>query len=174
MHKLQLPIQIMFVAIIGFILTPLLKAQIHDVTVTVKGMACPFCAFGVEKKLKKIDGVATITIKLEEGTVILKAKQGESIDVIQIPKAIKDAGFTSGTMRITARGYIRVDSQKRLSLQIDKSAQFLLLVDIKNTLKEQLLSRAASGVTVKISGNIRLKFDGSLTLSPQMVEEISI
>ncbi len=66
----------MFVIIIGLIITPSIKAQIHDVTVIVKGMACPYCAYGVEKKLKKLDGVATITIKIKEGTVILKAKQG--------------------------------------------------------------------------------------------------
>ncbi len=173
MHKLPLCIQIMFVAIIGFMATPIAEAQIHNVTVAIDGMACPFCAYGVEKKLKKVDGVASITINIKEGTAVLEAKEGESINVSQVPKAIKDSGFTPRTIKITATGYIKMDKKQRLMLQISKPLQSLLLVDIKDTATERLLARATSGARIQIVGIIRAKSDGTFTLSPQEVEEVS-
>ncbi len=173
MHKLPLCVQIMFVAIIGFIVTPIIEAQIRNVTVTVDGMACPFCAYGVEKKLKRVDGVGSITINIKEGTAVLEAKEGKSINVSQVPKAIKDSGFTPRTIKIAATGYIKMDKQQRLMLQISKPVRSLLLVDIIDTAIERLLTSATSGVRINIVGIIREKSDGTFTLSPQVVEEVS-
>jgi copper chaperone CopZ len=173
MHKLPLCVQIIFVAIIGFIVTPIIEAQIRNVTVTIDGMACPFCAYGVEKKLKRVDGVGSITINIKEGTAVLEAKEEESINVSQVPKAIKDSGFTPRTIKIAATGYIIMDKQQRLMLQISKPLQSLLIVDIKETTLERLLASATSGVRIKIVGIIREKSDGIFALSPQVVEDVS-
>jgi len=48
-----------------FFFTLWTEAQIRAVTVSVDGMACPFCAYGVEKKLKRVVGVESITIDKE-------------------------------------------------------------------------------------------------------------
>ena len=59
------------------------NAQTNDqeltyVKVEVKGLACPFCAYGLEKKLKDLDGVETIKIDVEQGLAyltVLKSKK---------------------------------------------------------------------------------------------------
>ncbi len=65
-----------------------------DVVVTVDGLACPFCAYGLEKKLKKLEGIQAISLEMEEGEVRLKFKAGEAVSEERISQAVADAGFT--------------------------------------------------------------------------------
>ncbi|MDX1629678.1 MAG: heavy-metal-associated domain-containing protein, partial [Fulvivirga sp.] len=37
------------------------------VKVEVDGLSCPFCAYGLEKKLKNLDGVTNIKVDIENG-----------------------------------------------------------------------------------------------------------
>ncbi len=98
------------------------RAQVMEVTVQIKGMACPFCAFGVEKKLKKVPGVAGIQVDIKNGTALLKASPGKSIAVDGVPKAVKDAGFTPTAITVVVAGRITSDSGTGLILQPGDSA----------------------------------------------------
>lgn len=69
-----------------------------DIVLEVNGMSCPFCAFGIEKKLKKLDGVDQLTVHLEAGTVEMKLEDGATLSEERLRKAITDAGFTPGTI----------------------------------------------------------------------------
>ncbi len=42
----------------------------------VDGLACPYCAYGIEKKLSAIDGVEKIDVDLENGLVIVNVVDG--------------------------------------------------------------------------------------------------
>ncbi len=89
----------LFVAVLmTAVLVPQAQAQNEmehpDVTIAVDGLACPFCAFGLEKKLKKIDGVEALNVQMEEGRVQMKLKEGATVTEEQINKAVADAGFT--------------------------------------------------------------------------------
>lgn len=65
-----------------------------QVEVGVDGLACPFCAYGLEKKLKKLEGIKDIKIDVEEGLVTLDIENGHTITEEAIRKKVKDAGFT--------------------------------------------------------------------------------
>lgn len=60
----------------------------------VDGLACPFCAYGVEKKLGAIEGVQRIEVDIASGTVTVTMKEGANLDEAVARKAVKDAGFT--------------------------------------------------------------------------------
>ena len=61
---------------------------------TVDGLACPFCAYGVEKKLGAVDGVEGLDIDINEG-VIWVTMAGETVlDEATAKQAVEDAGFT--------------------------------------------------------------------------------
>ena len=62
----------------------------------VDGMACPYCAYGIEKKIKALDGVDTssVEIKLNDGLVIFEADTPEPMDQALLKTLINDAGFT--------------------------------------------------------------------------------
>jgi mercuric ion binding protein len=60
----------------------------------VAGLACPFCAYGVEKKLNALDGVERVETNIKDGTVIVTMKEGATLDEETAKQAVKDAGFT--------------------------------------------------------------------------------
>ncbi len=63
----------------------------------VQGLSCPFCAYGLEKKLKKLDGVNSVSIDLKSGEVELSADRELTRE--QVEKAVKKAGFRLGAFR---------------------------------------------------------------------------
>ncbi|MFB6272947.1 MAG: heavy-metal-associated domain-containing protein [Salinibacter sp.] len=69
--------------------------QNPDATVYVDGLACPFCAYGLEKKLGTLDAIQQMEVQLEKGRVLLAFKKEKSLTKNQIQKAVKEAGFTA-------------------------------------------------------------------------------
>ncbi len=70
------------------------------VIVKVDGMACPFCAFGVEKKLERLEGVQSLNIKINEGQVVLLLKKDATLDTVLVKQKITEAGFTPRKVEI--------------------------------------------------------------------------
>lgn len=60
----------------------------------VDGLSCPFCSYGIEKKLKKTNGVGSVDIDLERGVVVVKVREGMELTESQLKQIVKDAGFT--------------------------------------------------------------------------------
>ena len=62
----------------------------------VDGLACPYCAYGVEKKLKALDGVIdeSLQIKLNDGLVRFNTIDETNITEPELKKLINDSGFT--------------------------------------------------------------------------------
>ncbi len=82
-----------------------LKAQEKaTVTIRVDGLSCPFCAYGLEKKLKKLDGVEKLDIKINEGLAILIYGRAAKIDTVLIAKKVNEAGFTAARIRVEPPG----------------------------------------------------------------------
>ena len=64
----------------------------------VDGLACPYCAYGIEKNLKKIDGVEKIDVDLNNGLVTVNVSEGVKLTDTQMVKLFTDAGFTFRSM----------------------------------------------------------------------------
>ncbi len=62
----------------------------------VDGLACPFCAYGIEKELKRTDGVERIRIDINAGTVTVTMAEGATMTKDQAGRIVEDAGFTLG------------------------------------------------------------------------------
>ena len=60
----------------------------------VDGLACPFCAYGIEKKLTQTKGLENIDIDINAGTVTITMAKGASMSKSQAGQIVKDAGFT--------------------------------------------------------------------------------
>ncbi len=65
----------------------------------VDGLSCPFCAYGLEKKLKKVKDVESVTIDLNEGEAVVIAKAGATVMEEALRKAVHDAGFTVSSLK---------------------------------------------------------------------------
>ena len=69
-----------------------------EYVVRVDGLACPYCAYGVEKKLKAIDGVEKVQVDLDKGLVTVDVKDGTELTEPQMRQLFQDAGFTFRSM----------------------------------------------------------------------------
>lgn len=70
----------------------------------VDGLACPFCAYGIEKKLNAIEGVERLETNIKESAVIVTMKDGVTLDKATAEQAVKDAGFTLNGFERVAPG----------------------------------------------------------------------
>lgn len=62
--------------------------------IEVDGLACPFCAYGIEKKLSAIVGVERLETRIEDGSVLITMQDGTSLDEAMAREAISAAGFS--------------------------------------------------------------------------------
>jgi len=60
----------------------------------VDGLACPFCAYGIEKKLNNTDGVESLDIRINEGVVLVAVSEGADFDEARAKRIMEEAGFT--------------------------------------------------------------------------------
>lgn len=60
----------------------------------VKGVACPYCAFGIEKRLNKVDGVTDVKVDIGASRVRVSMADGATLTEAKARQAVKEAGFT--------------------------------------------------------------------------------
>ncbi|OHY82839.1 heavy-metal-associated domain-containing protein [Marinobacter sp. AC-23] len=78
----------------------LIGAAIADTrySMRVDGLACPYCAYGIEKKLNQVEGVTDIDIDLNKGLVSVIVTEGVELSEPEMEKLFDDAGFTFRSM----------------------------------------------------------------------------
>ena len=81
-------------------------AQVKSATVRVDGLSCPFCAYSLEKHLKKVEGAGEVKIEVNKGIAELISRPDESLEVEQLNDAVVKAGFTPRGTTITAVGHV--------------------------------------------------------------------
>lgn len=86
---------------IGFLL-PVSATAAEDQAVYIlqaDGLACPFCAYGIEKQLNRIDGVESVETDVKSGTVVVTMKPRTTLDEADANRAVEAAGFTMRAFR---------------------------------------------------------------------------
>lgn len=62
--------------------------------IRVDGLACPFCAYGIEKELNKIENVERIETEIKDGVVIVTMAEGTELEEETATDAVERAGFS--------------------------------------------------------------------------------
>jgi len=142
-----------------------------QVSVRVDGLSCPFCAFGLEKKLKSIDGVTGLEINVNEGVALLTFDDVSSIDRNVIRAHVKQAGFTPREIAIkldeggylislSIEGMTQEDDSKRIAdalrkiecvedLEIDLQTGKATLVCTDSTFAKETFAQVVKDVGYK-------------------------
>lgn len=84
-------------------------------TVMVKGLACPFCVYGLEKHLRRLPGATHVQVELGKSKAAVDFSADSRVTDEQIKKAVADAGFTTGEItwsEPTDKGKPSVGGQK--------------------------------------------------------------
>jgi mercuric ion binding protein len=114
---------------IGLLIAPCgAVAQIKSVSLKVEGLACPFCVYGVEKKLKQLPAITDVSVDLKSGAVRLAVGRDQSFSVNQIRDAVREAGFTLRDVRMTAVGTV-IEEKDRLVFVVNGTKQPILVFE---------------------------------------------
>lgn len=73
--------------------TSAFSAEAHY-KIRADGLACPYCAYGIEKKFMKISGVKHFDIDLKKGLVLVTGDENLILKEPQLKTLFNDAGFT--------------------------------------------------------------------------------
>lgn len=119
-------------------------AEVTRVVLAVDGLACPFCAYGLEKQIRRWDAVQDYEIKLKSGLVWVDAKPDKTLRLDHFASVIRKAGFTHGDGQLFARGTLEQRDGRWLLKTADQ--QIFALEDAGESL------RGAAGKTVLVRG----------------------
>jgi mercuric ion binding protein len=68
-------------------------AWAEEITITVKGMVCSFCAQGIKKTFKQNENVKDIQVDLDKKLVHIETKDGTTISDEALRQTITDSGY---------------------------------------------------------------------------------
>ncbi len=153
------------------------RAEIRTAELQVNGLTCPFCAFGIEKKLRRVDGVREVEVLLDEGQVRLVFLEDNTATVRDLEGAVDASGFALAGLRIVARGTL-VREGDRQTFRVGPKERFRLVEKGDGSarlLSPETLERlrsAAGGGAVLIGGEVHSHRDDLPSLSVEQVEPV--
>ena len=140
-------------------------AEILGAELRVNGMSCPFCAFGIEKKLRRVEGVQEVEVLLDEGRVRLTFRANNAATVGALEDAVAGAGFKLSGMKLKVQGTLIADDANP-SLEAGGKVRFRLLESDNGRMKplsgealERLRDATGNGMLV-VNGIVHTHADG--------------
>lgn len=100
-----------------------------QLSIKVEELACPFCAHGLEKHLKRVKAVESVTFSLKTGEAIFQIKPNQTAPVKDLREAIRRGGFTPGAIKMTAAGSLNEEKGRLLLLVRGTKEKYLLFED---------------------------------------------
>ncbi len=136
------------IIILGVFITTLMFyqhafAEIQSIEMQVDGMTCPFCVYGIEKKLKALQEVTDASSNLKTGIVDIVLKEDAPLDIEKLNKAILESGFTPGKIKIKATGELtkyKLEGKENPALKVTGTNQVFLLTLAPDHEKEEFLN----------------------------------
>ncbi len=132
------------------------NAQIQKVDQEVFGMDCAPCAYGLERGLKKMDGLQSVRVSLNDGKAYLELTENNSLSLKQIQEEVENNGFSAKNAEVVIEGKL-INKQDGFELQTDTETY-----SIVNDASNGLSSKLKPG-TAKISGIVQDEEDKNLS-----------
>ena len=128
----------------------------------VNGISCPFCAFGIEKKLLDVDGVQGIEVFLDDGRIALTFLPDNTVTVSDLERAVEKAGFEIAALRLRVRGHLLSSEEGGALLVASAGMRFRLVEEsgkktapLSDTTLERLReSSGLGGSSVVVAGAV--------------------
>lgn len=128
-------------------------AGLIEVDQTVFGMDCAPCAYGMEKGLKKLDGVKRVEVSLNKGKAVLELSPGNKLTLGQIRDAVRRSGFTPKDATVSLTGTLK-RAGKQLALKVDDITEHPLAASNAGREKWAGLQKLKDGQSVRVRGRV--------------------
>lgn len=95
---------IKMMALIGILGIGTISGQIARVDQEVYGMDCAPCAYGLERGLKKMDGLQEVRVSLNDGKAYLGLAEKNDLTLRSIQEEVKKNGFSAKKAEVVLMG----------------------------------------------------------------------
>ena len=93
------------------------NAQFTKASLQATGLTCSMCSNAVNKALLEVPFVKSVIADVKNSTFNIVFKQGETIQIDELRKAVEDAGFSVGNLKITGDfKNVKVENDKHTRL----------------------------------------------------------
>ncbi len=146
----------------------LVLAAVEKVSVRIDGLACPFCAYNIEKRVKTLDGVerdARIVTSVENGIATFPWKSGVVFDPAAVRKAIQQAGFTPREISVAMTGTVEVEGERSSQPAIrvvDEKVKLVLSVLRPDRADRRESWEALQTLSNKTTDKLRVRLEGEV------------
>ncbi|MSO30819.1 MAG: hypothetical protein EXQ48_07750 [Acidobacteria bacterium] len=106
-------------------------AQIEDVSITVQGMTCNLCAAGLERTLRRVEGVTSVKVVLASEAATIRLKPGAAVAPARLRAAVDSAGQRLRVIEVRLRGALQRDGGRYLLRPAGQSQTFAVRDDLK-------------------------------------------
>lgn len=79
------------------------QAQISKAEIIATGLTCSMCSNAINKQLKKIPEVESVTTDLNTNTFVVYFKKGNNVSPKTIKESVEKAGFFVGSLTVTIK-----------------------------------------------------------------------
>lgn len=127
------------------------SAQISKVEQEVFGMDCAPCAYGLERGLKKMDGVEKVKVSLNDGKAFLDLAADNSLNLQKIHDEVKSNGFAAKDAEVTLKGTLAKNNEQ-LILKVSGETFLISPESSPNALKK--IKALREGESIKVEGKV--------------------
>lgn len=124
------------------------RAQVEEVKIIVDGLTCNLCAAGLDRSLRKLDGVTNVKVTLATQVATMRLKPGVRVAPDQLRTAVERAGQRLVGVEVRLRGTLQRD-QHQYELRAPELAQVFA---VRNDARLEALA----GKTVRLRGRVQL------------------
>jgi len=164
----------MKIQIITFILGILIflptktNAQLLEVKQTVYGMDCSPCAHGLEKRIKKMDGIQSASVSLNNGLLSAVLNKENKLTLEELRNAIENSGFKAQSADIVVQGSLTKGEGKSFILKVSSGEEFLLIADDQVNLDNY----SDTDQLVKLSGEAEISNETGIRLTVKKINRL--
>jgi copper chaperone CopZ len=121
-------------------------AQVEEVKITVVGLSCNLCAAGLDRSLRRVDGVTGVKVTLATQVATMRLKPGVRVAPDQLRAAVERAGQQLKSVELRVRGTLERD-KGHFQLHLPEVAQLFAL-------RDDVRLQALAGKSVRVRGRV--------------------
>jgi copper chaperone CopZ len=110
MKTILLTIAMFFVAIVS-------RAQFTKASLQATGLTCAMCSNAINKALLEVPFVESVKADIRNSAFNMVFKQGQEVEIDALRKAVEDAGFSVGNLKMTGNfRALKIENDKHVKI----------------------------------------------------------
>jgi copper chaperone CopZ len=92
-------------------------AQFTKATLQATGLTCAMCSNAINKALQKVSFIESVRSDIKNSAFNIVFKEGEDIKIDELRKAVEDAGFSVGSLKLTGNFHeLKIDNDTHVEI----------------------------------------------------------